>query len=49
MAIVYYDEDDVEIGDDLSAQAIFLVCFELVTLIGCFYLIFLAPLSLIGF
>jgi hypothetical protein len=45
MAIVYFDEDDVEIGDDVSAEAMFLVCFELAMLIGVYYMMFLAPLS----
>jgi hypothetical protein len=49
MPIVYYDEEDAEIGDDVSAEAMFLVCFELAMLIGGYYMMFLVPLGLIVF
>jgi hypothetical protein len=49
MPIVYYDEEDSEAGDEASASAMFLVCFELAMLIGMYYMMFLAPLSLAWF
>jgi hypothetical protein len=42
MPVVFYDEEDSEIGDELSATAIFLVCFELAMLLGVYYMVFLA-------
>jgi hypothetical protein len=42
MPVVFYDEEDGEIGDELSATAIFLVCFELGILIGMYYMMFFA-------
>jgi hypothetical protein len=42
MPVVFYDEEDSEIGDELSATAIFLVCFELAMLLGMVYIMFLA-------
>ena len=49
MPVVYYDEEDSEIGDESSPSAIFLVCFELAVLMGMYYLMFFAPLSLAWF
>ena len=40
MPIVYYDEEDIELGDELSSTAIFLVCFELAMLFGVYYAMF---------
>ena len=49
MPVVYYDEEDSEIGDESSPSAIFLVCFELAVLMGMYYLMFFVPLSLAWF
>lgn len=49
MPVVYYDEEDSEMGDEASSSAMFLVCFELAVLMGIYYLMFLAPLSLAWF
>jgi hypothetical protein len=45
MPVVFYDEEDSEIEEEASSSAMFLVCFELVMLMGTFYVMFLAPLS----
>ena len=38
MPVVFYDEEDCEQGDDYSATAMFLVCFELAVIVGMVYM-----------